>query len=141
MKKYLSVIAVIIMCSAFHLNAQENLDKWFKKCENTPDIDLSVITTKKKDNQLDSRVVKVSFRDNEPLLKDLLEAFSKDKENAYKMSEKRVKGIMRPDYCRFAKGKLETVFLFEFKSNGETYVTMKVVYDYNDADRYPFTGG
>lgn len=125
-----------------NLSAQENLKKWIAKCEKDPTIDITVIEKKNPETgKRQSETTVLSFPDkmSPELMKELQEAFDKDKDKAYRVSQKRVGGVNRPDYCRFAdlKNKIETRFLFEFSKKEffspnkvRTVITMQIFYDY-----------
>jgi hypothetical protein len=111
------------------LSAQQSLKNWLTKCESLSTVDMTVINYKNPETKKEERkAIKVIFSNNEALLKDLLNAFEQDKKNAYNVSEKRSKGVVHPDFCRFNEKGFDTRYVFEFKSNGDVIVTAQFFY-------------
>lgn len=145
----LNRLFILLLALAFGVNLQAqkatdkytdlNLYKWVKECEYIEDIDYSVLyekdpVTKEKKGE----AVKVTVPlDKKDLVKRLYSAFSEDKKLAYKVSEKREKGVIKPDYCRFLFDKTGLRFLFEYtkiKDVQYVTVTMQIFYNYNPGD-------
>jgi len=131
--KALKLCAIIagLALSAFtsQLSAQQALNNWLNKCENIKTVDFSVINYKNPDTKKEERkTMKVSFSNNDALLKELLAAFEKDKKDAYTISEKRTDGMTRPDFCTFKINGFDAKYMFEFKKNGQVIVTALFYY-------------
>ncbi|WP_163357161.1 DUF5024 domain-containing protein [Dysgonomonas sp. 25] len=126
MKTIKLIILAILFVSAGSvvnsLSAQENLNKWVKKCESISSVETSLISYKNPETKkLERETVRITFADNDELRKDLFAAFEKDKANAYMESTRKVDGEVKPDYCRFYdnKGQLETRYSIVFKKEGK----------------------
>lgn len=131
--RFLLLLSFLLFCQFANIQAQQNLQKWITKCESAPSVDMTYINTRHPETKkLERKVVQASFKNNPALLKEMMDAYNKDKENAYRVAEKKVNGIIRPDYCRFMEKDSEVRFLFEFGKNDEVSVTMNIYY--NDAD-------
>jgi len=77
------------------IQAQKHLDALVKKCESMDKVNVEVILSKdKKTRQLERSIKTISFssKDNPQLLKDFIEAFKADQDEAYKVSDRSVKG-------------------------------------------------
>jgi len=128
--KLCTIIAALIFGTYLsQLSAQQALNNWLKKCENIKTVDFSVINYRNPDTKKEERkTMKVSFSNNDALLKELIEAFDKDKKDAYTVSEKRTEGMTRPDFCTFKINGFDTKYMFEFKKNGQVIVTALFYY-------------
>jgi hypothetical protein len=84
-------------CALSHVQAQQHLENWMKKCENNPSVDME---TMYREGQKSVRIIVT----DESLMNELTEAFNKDKENASEYSDKRVKGEISKQLCSFIKG-------------------------------------
>lgn len=116
------------------LQAQENLDRWLKKCESIPSVDATFIQMKNPETKKDEvRIVKLYFNHLPELRKELFDAYFKDKESKdiISSSEKRLYGELWPAYCEFDKGnKVRIIYSFEVTKETVS-VIMKYYYEYD----------
>ena len=134
-KKKITLLPLFLLMAFTSMEtfAQKNLESWIKECEKDASIDLTVIDNKFPDTRKpDSYIVKIILKDKSQLLDKMYEAYSKDKDNAYSASDKRVNRAMVPDRCAFKvteKDKTVTDIVFDFyyhkgEVRNETVVTM-----------------
>lgn len=102
------------------IQAQKHLDALVKKCESMDKVNVEVILSKdKKTRQLERSIKTISFssKDNPQLLKDFIEAFKADQDEAYKVSDRSVKGKIYPSFYRFDDGKTNVLYTAGFTAN------------------------
>lgn len=110
------------------LNAQENLWKWVDKCQKDKSVEMTLIVSNNRETKKPEReAYTITVSDSPKIIKELLDAFDKDKKNAYKSTERRPKGeeAIRPEYCRFRNNEIDEVFTFVF--NGPNSVVVSAV--------------
>jgi hypothetical protein len=78
-----------------------------------------ILSKDKKTKQLERSIKTVSFssKDNPQLLNDFLEAFKADQDEAYKVSDRSVKGKVYPSFYRFDDGKTDVLYTANFSTN------------------------
>lgn len=123
-------IFVVAGCLSSNLFAQDNLQDWVKKCENNSSLDMTVINNKDSETKKEvSKIIKIVIPGDSSLVNELMEAYDKDKGKANQSAEKRVAGVVRPDYCQFVLSNMEIKYLFEFsEDNSKVTVTVQYVY-------------
>jgi len=133
MKIYkLLLLPLLILVFNTGVIAQKNLEEWVSKNEKNEDLEVVYINNKSHKTKVDEKkTIVITFKNDEDLQTSLLEAYEKDKDNAYRLSEIRKNGVVLPDYCRFLENTTETRFLFEFKGN-TTKVTMQKIFDFKE---------
>lgn len=105
---------------ASSIQAQKHLDALVKRCESMDKVNVEVILSKdKKTRQLERSIKTISFssKDNPQLLNDFLEAFKADQNEAYKVSDRSVKGKVYPSFYRFDDGKTDVLYTASFTAN------------------------
>ncbi|MDR2680368.1 MAG: hypothetical protein LBC47_06115, partial [Tannerella sp.] len=72
----LIITAILIITGSFlvNLSAQEALKAVVKKCENAEGVDVSIISQKAKEKKETNTMTSVSFKNNEGLKKEILDA-------------------------------------------------------------------
>lgn len=124
-KTILAMAALLIGSIAMNLQAQENLNALFKKCESMDNVNMNVIYDKDRETKKAEKIIKtIGFKNNPQLVNEFLAAFNKDKEAAYKVIEEKKNGKVMPSFYRFAKGKGDVSFTFSISGENEVSVTM-----------------
>lgn len=124
-KTILAMAALLIGSITMNLQAQENLNALFKKCESMDNVNMNVIYDKDRETKKAEKIIKtIGFKNNPQLVNEFLAAFNKDKEAAYKVIEEKKNGKVMPSFYRFAKGKGDVSFTFSISGENEVSVTM-----------------
>lgn len=134
MKKYqiyLFTLFLFIGIGTTQLYGQKNLENWVKKCEKKESIDMTMIVNKDpKSKKETKKMIQIKFKNDESLRKDLVEAFNKDKGNAYKVSMERSGGVTRPGLCSFNMEDYEIRYTFQYNTGRkETIVNVQYLYN------------
>lgn len=102
------------------VQAQKHLDALVKRCESMDKVSVDVIINKNKQTkQLERSITTISFssKENPQLLKDFVEAFKADQDEAYKVGNKSVNGKVYPSFYRFDKGKTDILYSVDMDAN------------------------
>jgi hypothetical protein len=124
------VILIVTGSFGMNLSAQEALKAVMKKCENADSVDVKVVSQKKfgetKEKKETTVMIDISFKNNEGLKKEILDAFEKDRDQAKETAENKRNGKIYGLHYRFEKsyysysedmdGKVSFVFREDFQS-------------------------
>lgn len=109
------LILFIAGCFSTDLSAQETLKALVKKCENMENVDLSIVRNKdEKTRKVTQVITGISFNNNEALVKEILDAFNKDKAMADQEIESKKGGKVSSLFYRFGS----TSYSFSEKGTG-----------------------
>lgn len=100
----LMVVLVLLItgCFSMDLAAQETLKALVKKCETMKDVNVNIVRNKDKNTRKVTQVItSISFSDNDRLVKEILAAFQKDKNQADQEIENRTNGKVNNLFYRF----------------------------------------
>lgn len=122
---YKVLISLVLLTLAVPMVAQTNLERWVKKCEGIESVDITVIRRKNpKTGKVMKDMVTLSFRDNDALYKELLDACRKDEEAAYDVIKERKNGEDVPQIYRFRNGEIDIQYIFSKSKNNNVGVTI-----------------
>lgn len=138
MKKYQIYLLMLFICIGMGttgLYGQQNLENWVKKCEKNESIDMTYISSKDPKTKKETRKsIQIKFKDNDSLRKELVDAFNKDKDKAFKVSMQRTNGVTGPGFCHFKVGNNQIRYTFEYNKRKETIVNVQYLYGVTDWD-------
>lgn len=121
-KKLIAILSLIISGGFFmDLPAQETLKALVKKCENMNDVQVSIVRDKDKSTRKVRQVItSISFKNNPGLVKEILNAFEKDKDMADQEIENRSNGRINLFY-QFGSTS------YSFSEGGEESASLSVI--------------
>lgn len=126
-----TLLALLVCFGVSSLNAQENLWKWIEKYKKDKSVDVTIITNNNSETKkIEKEIYTIKIADSPQIVKELLDACNKDKQDAYSHTERRPKGVSvsRPYYCRFKNNETDESFSFSF--DGENSVVLSVIKTY-----------
>jgi len=112
--KYMLTMVLVCM-GAMPLMAQKNIDKLVKELENRDDVSINSVTKRDPKTRKISRVVKTfTFKGNDKIVKQLIDAFEKDEEYAITAIKDMPRG-------RKAATRVNFTFIFQKDNEKRTY--------------------
>lgn len=104
------------------LSAQEALKALVKRCESMKDVNVNIVKNKDKNTRKVRQVItSVSFKNNPGLVKDILDAFNKDKDMADQEIENRSNGRTNNLFYKFGSTS------YSFSENEEGAGSLSVI--------------
>lgn len=119
------IAGVVLLFLSVPIFSQTNLNKWAAKCEQIESVDITVI--KKKDPQtgkLTQNLMTISFKNNDKLYQELIDACKKDEDKAYDIIKKRKGGKDIPQIYKFREKDMDVQYIFNISKNGSVSVTI-----------------
>jgi hypothetical protein len=110
--------------------AQEALRALVKKCETDNTVTMNIVKRKNKAKELVRTIITIRIQNNEPLVKQFIEAFRKDEQEATRVIEDRQGGNLYKSFFRFEGG---TTYNIEI-NNGNASVSVIERYGKEDND-------
>lgn len=115
---YRMLISILLIFVVIPMLGQTNLENWVAKCEKIESVDITVIRKKDPDTGKLIRDLKtISFKNNESLYKELIEACKKDEDKAYQVIQDRKGGKGMPRIYQFRVGEMTHQYIFSISED------------------------
>ncbi len=146
MKTTKAILSLFIILTSFglsKLNAQENLWRWVEKYKKDTSIDVTIITNNNPESKkVDKEIYSIVISDSPKIIDELINAYNKDKQNAYSHSERRSKGKDVSYHCVFKNKDINETFSFSFgRANSVTLSIIKSYSTNRGFDFHSYRGG